>query len=83
MHVNFADVENKNIQQLKATAPSVDAVLCGVLSVTENGYWNIDWVFDWKDRSQAWSLQDVSFDTALKDGLHTAVEIFSRQSESD
>jgi len=83
MHVDFDNIENKNIQKLKATAPSVDAVLCGVLSVNENGYWNMDWVFAWKDRSQTWSLQNVSFDTALKDGLHTYAEILSRQAESD
>jgi hypothetical protein len=48
-----------------------------VLSITEAGYWNIDWQLFYQNRSRMWSLHDITFDTALKNGLQTGALIFS------
>jgi uncharacterized protein len=75
--VRFDDIASNNIAKLKRASRRADAYLVGVLSITEAGYWNIDWQLFYQNRSRMWSLHDITFDTALKNGLQTAALIFS------
>jgi uncharacterized protein len=75
--VSFDDVAGDKFEKLKGASKNADALLSGVLSITESGYWDMTWTLRWKDRSRVWTQKGVSFDTALKDGLQTAALIFS------
>ncbi len=74
--VTFTDIASKQVSIMKAALPHSDAHLIGLLSIT-GGYWNIDWQLVHGDSSRRWSLRNVSFDTALKNGLETAALVFS------
>jgi hypothetical protein len=75
--IAFDDISSKNSSKLRAVPPHADALLVGVLSITNAGYWDIDWELSYRGRVHAWELHDVSFDTALKNGLETCALIFS------
>lgn len=75
--VSFGDIVSNAAAKLKRASRRADAFLVGVLSITEAGYWNINWQLFHRNESRAWSLRDVTFDTALKNGLQTGALIFS------
>ena len=75
--VTFDDIANKKLDKLQDASPMADALLSGVLSMTETGYWTMIWRLDWQGRTRTWRMEEVSFDTALKDGLQTAALIFA------
>lgn len=75
--ISFGDIANEKLHKLRGASLMADAVLSGVLSITETGYWNMVWRLNWKGRTRSWRMEEVSFDTALKDGLQTSALIFS------
>jgi hypothetical protein len=75
--VTFDDIGSEKLHKLEDASPMADALLSGVLSITETGYWTMIWRLDWKGRTRTWGMEEVSFDTALKDGLQTSALIFS------
>jgi hypothetical protein len=75
--VSFDDIAANDTATLSLASPGADAVLAGVLSVTENGYWDITWRFAWRNQARSWTLREVSFDAAFKNGLEIAALIFS------
>jgi hypothetical protein len=75
--VGFDDIAGQRIETLRAASPAAASWLSGVLSINESGYWNMSWRLDWKGQTRSWTLKNVSFDTAIKDGLQTAARIFS------
>jgi len=75
--VTVDDIEAGDLAKLWHRSEGAGALLSGVLSITADGYWDISWRLAWHDRARAWALHHVSFDTALKDGLDTAVLVLS------
>ncbi len=75
--VKFDDIAANNFPKIKNASAKADAWLCGVLSITESGYWDISWRLLWKGKSHDWAKRDVTFDVALKDGLQTSALILS------
>ncbi|MGB0085813.1 MAG: DUF2066 domain-containing protein [Rhodomicrobiaceae bacterium] len=75
--VGFGDIAASNFEKIKGASAKADGWLCGVLSLTESGYWDISWRLFWQGKSHVWSKRNVTFDVALKDGLQTSALIFS------
>ena len=75
--VTFDDIAANDTKRLKRASQQAEAWLSGVLSITARGYWDITWRFEWRNRSRVWTMRDVSFDTALKNGLQTSTLILS------
>lgn len=76
-NITFDDISSMSRSKLKTAAPDADAVLIGMLSITGTGYWDTDWYLSYRNQSRSWALRNVSFDTALKNGLQTSALIFS------
>jgi hypothetical protein len=76
-----ADIAAGDAARIKTASAGADAWLSGVLAITDSGYWDMTWRLHWKDQSRVWTLKNVSFDTAFKDGLQTAALIFSGNME--
>ena len=70
-----------DLDRLDSYAKGADAVLVGVLSL-EGSFWNIDWTFRWREKSRAWRMEGVTFDTALKAGVQNAALILSGNDEA-
>ncbi|MEZ5779539.1 MAG: DUF2066 domain-containing protein [Paracoccaceae bacterium] len=49
--------------------PGADAILSGVLTLTEGGYWNIEWTLAHADQADVLAVEDVSFDVAIRQGI--------------
>ncbi|MDJ0944961.1 MAG: DUF2066 domain-containing protein [Kiloniellales bacterium] len=75
--VAFEDIAAEDVSRMIGESPGADALLAGVLSLAEGGYWDITWRLTWRARSRAWRLRGVSFDTALRDGLQTSALVLS------
>jgi hypothetical protein len=75
--VTFDDIASETLHKLQDASPMADALLSGVLSITESGYWTMVWRLDWKGRTRTCRMEEVSFDTAIKDGLQTSALIFA------
>jgi uncharacterized protein len=75
--VTVDDIAAEKAAKLWRRSGDAGALLSGVLSITADGYWDISWRLDWHDRVRTWALHRVSFDTALKDGIDTAVLVLS------
>jgi uncharacterized protein len=56
---------------------SAGAILAGQLSITPSGYWSITWFLDTGGGVRSWSLDNVTFDAALKSGIETAARVLS------
>jgi hypothetical protein len=79
--VTFADIADDDAARIKTASAGADAWLSGVLAITDSGYWDITWRLHWKDRTRVWTVRNVSFDAAFKNGLQTAALIFSGNME--
>lgn len=75
--VTVDDIADANLEKLWQRSGDADALLAGVLSITADGYWDITWRLARQVGGRTWTLRRVSFDTALKDGLDTAVLVLS------
>lgn len=75
--IRFGDVAARNMPKLRAASPGADALLLGTLVLVPSGYWDIDWQMRWRGHTRRWKMQDVTFDTAIKDGLQRSALIFS------
>ena len=75
--VTFDDISANNRRKMNSESHPADALLSGVLSLTEGGYWDITWCLTWQNRSRVWTKRGVSFDTALRDGLQTSTLLLS------
>lgn len=75
--VAFEDIAAGNLPKIAKASAGADALLVGVLEITDGGYWNISWRLVRGTRSRAWTRRRVSFDTALKDGLQTSALVLS------
>jgi hypothetical protein len=75
--ITFADIAGGDFAKIKDASAGADAWLSGVLSITDAGYWDMSWHLRWKGQERAWTVKNVSFDTAFKDGLQTSALIFS------
>jgi hypothetical protein len=53
------------------------AILAGRLAITPSGYWSITWSLEALGRVRRWSLENVTFDVALKSGIETAARVLS------
>jgi len=71
------EIDAGDLSTLRQMSGDAAVLLSGVLSITADGYWNISWRLAWHGRTRVWTLRRVSFDTALKDGLDTAVLVLS------
>jgi uncharacterized protein len=71
------DIAAGDLPKLWRQSADAGALLSGVLSITPDGYWDMSWRLTWHDRTRVWALHRVSFDTALRDGLDTAVLVLS------
>lgn len=75
--VTVDDIAAGDLSTLRQMSGDAAALLSGVLSITADGYWDMNWRLAWHGRTRVWTLRRVSFDTALKDGLDTAVLVLS------
>jgi hypothetical protein len=75
--VTFDDIAAENLAELKAASKDGSALLSGILSAAEGGYWNIEWRLSHQDRSRRWSETGVTFDVALLNGLDAAALVLS------
>jgi hypothetical protein len=57
------------------------AILAGGLSINPSGFWSITWSLDTRRQARRWSLDDVTFDAALKSGIETAARVLSGHSD--
>jgi hypothetical protein len=57
------------------------ALLAGRLSITPSGFWSITWFLDTRGAVRCWSLDNVTFDAALKSGVETAAGVLSGTAE--
>jgi hypothetical protein len=57
-----------------------DALLVGMLELAVSGYWDVQWLLDWHGNIARWSLDGVTFDTAIKDGLQRTALVLSTRS---
>ena len=80
--VSFDVLAKGDVKALKAASRGAEALLLGMLSLGEGGFWNMDWHFEWRQRRWAWAMRGVSFDTALKEGVHNAALMLSGQARS-
>jgi len=75
--VTVDDIAAGKVAKLWRRSGDAGALLSGVLSITADGYWDISWRLDRQDHARTWALHRFSFDTALKDGLDTAILVLS------
>jgi hypothetical protein len=77
--VSYADIAAANLDRMRAASAryATDGVLYGTLTFDGQGYWNMDWSFQWNDVVRHWQLTGVTFDFALNVGLERAAGIFS------
>lgn len=54
-----------------------DAVLSGLLSLAEGGYWNISWRLSRPGERNEWSMHNVTFDVAIRRGLSMTALVLS------
>ena len=73
----FDDIAAGDVAKMTAASQGAGALLIGVLSAVPDGYWDMDWRLTDGSRSRAWSLERVSFDTALRNGFETAALVLS------
>ncbi len=75
--VTFDDVAAGDSGKMIRESPGAEALLSGVLSLAEGGYWDITWRLAWRARAKVWGQRGLSFDSALKGGLETSALILS------
>ena len=73
----FDAIAMDDLNRLKPFSEGAEALLVGVLSLAEGGYWDIEWNFRWQQQDRAWRMEGVSFDTALNRGVQDAALILS------
>lgn len=67
--VSFKAIASGDIEKLRAKSADAEALLSGLLTANATGYWDIAWQLTWQNQTEQWSLENVTFDTALKNGL--------------
>lgn len=75
--VRYDDVVAGDSAKLRRASPAAEGLLVAVLSIVPSGYWDIALRLDYRGRSRRWTLRNVSFDAALRNGLHTAALVLS------
>ena len=75
--VTFETVAEGDLDRLRSASPTSEALLVGVLSLGKAGYWDMEWKFHWQGQDRSWSMEGVTFDLALKDGLQRAALVLS------
>jgi uncharacterized protein len=76
--VHFEDVAKRRLGVLQSASAPADGMLLGVLAVTPDGYWDIDWQLSFAGRVRRWAQRKISFDKALRGGLQSTVGVLSR-----
>jgi hypothetical protein len=66
-----------DLDRLKSFSKGAEALLVGTLSLGDGGFWDINWKFRWREKSRAWRMEGITFDTALKAGVQNAALILS------
>ncbi len=78
--VNYAAVVGNNAGRLDQASARylADAVLSGSLTYDPRGWWKVDWVLSPPEGAQRrWSLDQVTFDTAFRDGFDHVARILT------
>lgn len=78
--VGVSDIAGDDLPKLVAASPPASALLSGVLSIAEGGFWDIEWRLHHRGRSRAWARKGITFDVALLNGLDTAALVLSGKS---
>jgi hypothetical protein len=78
-----AYIAGGDIERLRLDAEQLGAgaILSGALSITPSGFWSITWFLDAVGQVRRWSLDNVTFDAALKCGIETAARMLSSNAE--
>ena len=75
--VPFEIIATEDLEKLGPLAGEAEALLIGVLSLGEGGFWDMKWTFRWREQSRTWRMEGVTFDTALKAGVRNAALVLS------
>lgn len=71
------DVIAPSAALLKEATSRGEALLLGSIDLTHEGYWDAQWLLAWRGEETRWSLDDVTFDTAIRSGLQKTAGILS------
>lgn len=75
--IAYDDVASGAIDKLARASSGAEAMLIGTLVLGTTGYWHIRWALHWRDRTRTWGAADVTFDTAIRDGLQRSALVLS------
>jgi hypothetical protein len=72
-------IASSDIEHLRPEARQLGAgaILAGSLSITASGFWSMTWLLDAGGQVRRWSLENVTFDAALKSGVDVAARVLS------
>ena len=80
--ISVEDIESDRTNKidLASRAAGGDCPLTGVLRLDAKGiYWNMRWTLRCQGKSETWSLDGVTYDTALASGLEESARLLSRE----
>jgi hypothetical protein len=75
--ITFEMIAESDLERLRLASLEFDALMVGVLSLGQGGYWDMEWRFHWQEQTRSWRTEGVTFDLALRDGLQRAALVLS------
>ena len=75
--ITFETITESDLEGLRLASLESDALMVGVLSLGQGGYWDMEWRFHWQEQTRSWRTEGVTFDLALRDGLQRAALVLS------
>jgi hypothetical protein len=75
--ITFEMVAAGELERLRSASLGSGALLVGILSLGKGGYWDMEWHLHSQEQTRSWSMEGVTFDLALRDGLERAALVLS------